>query len=153
VFCTNPSGINPKRSRDMVTQQTTRYANKNVNLDQLSEQVVGYLNQKGFATQKAKSEKGIVIEARKENLLRDLITADRALTILIQGQPNDFSVTVGIGRWVQNLTVTVVEAAITAGLFLIVDIPEMAWNHHIRDEIVAAISQMVEGKQVAQVTQ
>lgn len=136
----------------MVTEQTTRYTNKNVDLDRLSQQVVDYLNSEKFGTQKVKSASGTVIEARKENLLRDLITADRCITILIQGQPNDFKVTVGIGRWIQNLSVAAVEAALTAGLFLIVDIPQMLWNHHIRDEIVQAINQMIEGKQVAEVT-
>jgi hypothetical protein len=136
----------------MVTEQTTRYTGKNMNLDQLSGQIVDLLSQKGYATQKAKSSKGIVIETRKENLPRDLIAADRAFTILIQGEPNNFTVTVGIGRWIQNLTTTAVEAALTGGIFLIVDVPEMAWNHHIRNEIVKGINDIIEGKQVAEVT-
>lgn len=137
----------------MVTEQTNRYTNKNLNLDQLSNQIVDYLNGIGYATQKAKSSKGTVIEARKENLPRDLIAADRAFTIIVSGEPNNFTVTVGIGRWVQNLTTTAVESILTAGAFLLVDVPEMAWNHHVRNEIIQGIEQLINGKQVAEITQ
>jgi hypothetical protein len=144
--------IEIESEKKMVTEQTTRYTQKNMNLDQLSVRIVDYLNQKGFATQKANSPKGTVIEARKDSLPRDLIAAGRALTILVKGEPDDFNITVGIGRWVQNLTTTVIESALTAGLFLIVDVPEMAWNHHIRNEVIKGINDIVEGKQVAEVT-
>jgi len=42
--------------------------------------------------------KGIVIQAKKEDLLRNIITATRTITILIAGKPNDFVVEVGIGK-------------------------------------------------------
>jgi len=136
----------------MFTEKTNRYTNKNMDLDRLSEQVANYMNSDGYAIQKAKSPSGTAILARKENLPRDLITADRAFTILISGQPNDFTVRVGIGRWGQNLTVTAVEALFTGGAMLIVDVPEMAWNEHIENKIIKNIAQIIEGKPMAQMT-
>ncbi len=136
----------------MVTEKTIRYTNKNTNLDQLGDQVANYLTRDGYTIQKGKSPSGIAIVARKENLPRDLITADRAFSVLISGRPNDFTVRVGIGRWGQNLTTAVIEALFTAGGMLIVDIPEMAWNEHIENKIIRNISQMVEGRQVSPMT-
>jgi hypothetical protein len=138
----------------LVTEKTTRYTNKNLDLNQLGQQIVDYLNADGWGTQKGKTKgsDGVMIEARKENILRDLITADRALTILIQGQPNDFTVRVGIGRWVQNLTVAVVEAVLTAGAFLVVDVPEMVWNREIEYKIMHEITRIIEGEASPKVT-
>jgi len=135
----------------LVTEKSMRYTGKNKDLDQLSRQIVEYMNGDGYGTVMGKSSKGIVIEARKENLPRDLITADRCFTITVTGDPNDFTIRVGIGRWTQNLTTAAVEAILTAGAFLIVDIPEMAWNEHIENKIVKNLGQIVEGKQVAHV--
>jgi len=109
------------------------------------------MNADGYTIQKAKGTSGTVILARKENLPRDIITADRAFTILVSGQPNDFTIRIGIGRWGQNLTVAAVEAFFTAGAFLVVDIPEMAWNEHIENKILKNIGQIVEGKPMASV--
>jgi hypothetical protein len=128
----------------MVTEKTTRCTNKNLNLEKLSEDVVDYLNGDGYATQRERGVGSILIQARKENMLRDVFTADRCFSILIQGRPDDFTVQVGIGRWIQNLTVAALEAAISAGLFLLVDVPEMAWNEHIENKIIKGIGQIIE---------
>jgi hypothetical protein len=128
----------------MVTEKTIRYTNRNLNLEKLSRDIVDYLNEDGYATQREKGVGSILIQAQKEDILRDIFTADRCFSILIQGQPNDFTVQVGIGRWVQNLTVAALEAAISAGLFLLLDIPEMAWNEHIENKIIKGIGQIIE---------
>ena len=48
---------------------------------------------------------GNIIQATKAGILRDLFAADRAFTIMVSGQPADFTVHIGIGKWVQNLAV------------------------------------------------
>ena len=86
---------------------------------------------------------GIIIQAQKAGFLRDIITADRAFTILIAGQPNDFTIHVGIGKWVQNLAVAAIEALLTYMLFLVVDVPEMLWTREIEKGIIKKITQIV----------
>lgn len=130
----------------MVTEKTVRFVNRNWDLSQLSQQIVNLLNGQKWMTQKVDTSKGTVIQARKEDILRDIFVADRALTILVAGQPNDFSIRVGIGRWIQNLAVTAVEAILTSGLWLIIDVPEMVWNRHIENDVVSKINQLVESK-------
>jgi hypothetical protein len=83
-----------------------------------------------------------VVQAKKENILRDIITADRCFTITLTGQPNDFTVKIGIGKWIQNITVAVVEAAILSAFFLAVDVPEMLWNVHVENTIAKKITQL-----------
>ena len=75
--------------------------------------------------------------------MRDIITADRAFTILITGQPNDFSIHIGIGKLIQNLAVAAAETLLLTWLFLAVDVPEMLWTEHVEEGIVKEITQIV----------
>jgi hypothetical protein len=86
---------------------------------------------------------GIVVQATKAGILRDIITADRAFSILIMGEPNDFSIHIGIGKLIQNLAVAAVETLLVTWLFLAVDVPEMLWTEHVENGIVKEITQIV----------
>ena len=127
----------------MVTEKVMHFEGKNKDLNQLSQQIVQKLTADGYKTQSATKPLGIVIQATKAGILRDIITADRAFSILITGQPNDFSIHVGVGKWIQNLAVAAVEAILLSWLFLAVDVPEMLWTQHVERGIVKEITQIV----------
>lgn len=120
-----------------------RFQGKNKDLNQLSQQIVQQLSTEGYKTQSATAPLGIVIQAKKAGILRDIITADRAFSILITGQPNDFSIHIGIGKWIQNLAVAAVEVIFLSFLFLAVDVPEMLWTQHVERGIAKEITQIV----------
>jgi hypothetical protein len=120
-----------------------RFQGKNKDLNQLSQQIVQQLNSEGYKTQLATPPLGIVIQAKKAGILRDIITADRAFSIMITGQPNDFSIHIGIGKLIQNIAVAAVETIFLSELFLAVDIPEMLWTRHIESTIAKEITQIV----------
>jgi len=124
----------------MVAEKTLRFQGKNWNLDELSNQVMQQLRSDGYKTQLKSAPLGTIIQAQKAGILRDIITADRAFTILISGQSDDFTIHVGIGKWVQNIAVAVVETLLISALFLTVDVPEMLWTTHVEKEIVRKIS-------------
>jgi len=109
----------------------------------LSQQVVQQLQSEGYKVQSTTAPLGQVIQATKAGILRDIITADRAFTITISGQPNDFTVHVGIGKLIQNLAVAAVETLLLSALFLAVDVPEMLWTRHVEGEIIKEINQIV----------
>jgi hypothetical protein len=119
------------------------FQGKNKDLNQLSQQIVKQLETEGYKTQLATKPLGIVIQAKKAGILRDIITADRAFSILIAGQPNDFTIHVGVGKWIQNLAVAAVEVVLLTVLFLAVDVPEMLWTQHVEKGIVKEIKQIV----------
>lgn len=127
----------------MVSEKTLRFQNKNRDLDQLAQQIVQQLQSEGYKTQSANPPLGRVIQAQKAGILRDIIAADRAFTIMITGQPNDFTVHIGIGKFVQNLAVAAAETILLTELFLVVDIPEMLWTRHVEGELVKEITQIV----------
>ena len=127
----------------MVSEKTIRFQNKGRDLDQLAQQVAQQLQSEGYKTQSANPPLGRVIQAQKAGILRDLIAADRAFTIMITGTPNDFTVHIGIGKFIQNLAVTAAEFLLLTELFLVVDVPEMLWTRHVEGEIVMTITQIV----------
>jgi hypothetical protein len=127
----------------MVSEKVLRFQGKNKDLNQLSQEIVQYLQNDGYKVQSTKAPQGQIIQAQKAGILRDIITADRAFTIMISGQPNDFAVHIGIGKWVQNLAVAAAEALLLSWLFLAVDVPEMLWTRHVEGEIAKKITQIV----------
>ena len=126
----------------MVSEKVLRFVGKNKDLNQLSEQIVQYLKNDGYKTQ-ATAPQGMIIQAQKAGILRDIITADRAFTIMIMGQPNDFAIHIGIGKFIQNLAVAAAETLLLSWLFLTVDVPEMLWTRHVEGEIVKEITRIV----------
>ena len=128
----------------MVSEKIVRFQNKNKDLNQLAQQIISLLNQDGYRTQMtSNSPVGIIIQATKAGILRDIITADRAFTIMITGEPNDFAIHIGIGKFIQNIAVIAAEALLLSALFLAVDIPEMLWTRHVESEILKRIIQMI----------
>jgi hypothetical protein len=127
----------------LVSEKVMRFQGKNKDLNQLSQQIVQQLESDGYKTQSTTAPLGIVIQAKKAGILRDIITADRAFSILITGQPNDFSIHIGIGKWIQNLAVAAVEVILLSWLFLVVDVPEMLWTQHVENTIAKEITQVV----------
>jgi hypothetical protein len=128
----------------MVAEKVMHFQGKNKDLSQLTNQIVQQLQSEGFKVQNATKPVGIVIQAQKAGILRDIITADRAFTILITGDPNDFTIHIGIGKWVQNIGVAAAEAILLTWLFLAVDVPEMLWTTHVEGQLAKEIQTIVE---------
>jgi len=127
----------------LVTEKVMHFQGKNKDLSQLSQQIVKQLESEGYKTQATTAPLGQVIQAQKAGVLRDIITADRAFSIVIAGQPNDFTIHIGIGKWIQNIVVAAAETILLTWLFLAVDVPEMLWTRHVEGEIAKQITQIV----------
>ena len=127
----------------MVSEKQMRFQGKNKDLNQLSQQITQYLQNDGYKVQATTGSDGPVIQAQKAGILRDIITADRCFTIAITGQPIDFTVKIGIGKWVQNIAVAAAEAILLSVLFLAVDVPEMLWTVHVENTIAKKITEIV----------
>ena len=122
----------------------SHYQNKNTDLTGLKTKIEEYLKNEKFKIQSSvPSQHGTVIQANKGGWLSSIISADRALTIMISGESNDFTVRVGIGRWLKHLGITAAEALLLTDLFLLVDVPETLWNFEIENKIAKKIDSLV----------
>lgn len=128
----------------MKASKTLQYDGKDVDLSRLTEDIVTFLQSDGFKVQNgATKDNKMLIQAQKGGFFREIITAERALNILIDGSPNSFTVTVGIGKWVQNIAVTMAETVLLTELFLPLDVAEMLWNFNVEQKVVAKIDRLV----------
>lgn len=131
----------------MIASETRRYQNRNVDLGRLRADIVSYLQSDGFRVQEPKQgETRMLIQAQKGGFLRSAMSAERALNLLIAGAPDDFTVQIGIGKWLQNIAVTAVETVGITVLFLPLDVAEMAWNLEVRDKIGKKVDELVQAQ-------
>jgi hypothetical protein len=121
-------------------EETMRFVGKNKKIAAFSSEIEKMLAADGYTTQSNKAPSGIIIQARKEGVLRDVFAANRAFTIMVSGTPDDFSVRIGIGKFVQDFAVTAVEAIVLSELFLAVDVPEMIWTQAVKNGIAKNIT-------------
>ena len=130
----------------MIGNKELQYTGKGTDLAALQSHIEEYLKTDGFRVQAAgTSERGSVLQAQKGGFLRGLIAADRALTITITGSPADYTVRIGIGKWIEHLAVAAIETLLISDLFLVVDVAETAWNFEIEDKLAKDIESFVGG--------
>ena len=128
----------------MLGEKIQRFQGKDTDLSGLQGKIESYLQGEAFTVQtSAPGEQGTVIQAKKGGFLSGVIAADRALTITITGDSHDFTVKIGIGKWLEHLGVTAVEVLLLTPLFLVVDVPEMAWNLEIENKLAKQIETFV----------
>ena len=128
----------------MIGKKELHYTGKGTDLGALQSHIEDHLKGDGFKIQtSAPGDKGSVLQARKGGFLRGVVDADRALTITITGDPADYTVTVGIGKWLEHLAVAAFETLLLSDLFLVVDVAESAWNIEIEDKLVKDIESFV----------
>lgn len=126
-----------------MAEKILRFQGKKKDLSKLSQDILQKLGSDGYKTQSTTAPTGIIIQAQKAGILRDIIDADRAFTILIAGKPDDFTIHIGIGKFVQNLGVVAVETLLLSGLFLAVDVPEMLWTKEVENGLAKDITAIV----------
>jgi hypothetical protein len=128
----------------MLGDKSEHFTGKGTNLTELETNIVQYLEGEGFKVQTAPpSDKGTIIQAVKSGFLRDIVSAERALTITITGDPSDFTVRFGIGKWLQNLGVAAAETLLLSELFLPIDVADSLWSLEVEDQIIAQVKTLV----------
>ena len=128
----------------MIGEKVERFEGKGKDPSAVQSHIEEYLKADGFTVQmSAPSEEGLVLQAKKGGFLRGVVDADRAMTITITGTPEDFTVRVGIGKWLQHLGVAAFETLLISDLFLVVDVAESAWNLEIEDKLIKDLKAFV----------
>jgi len=124
--------------------KSLQFQGKGTDLSALQQKIEEYLKSDGFSVQSsAPSSQGTVLQAKKGGFLRGVVDADRALTIMVSGEPNDFTVRVGIGKWLEHLGVAAAKTLLLSDLFLVVDVAETAWNFEVEDKLLKQIETLV----------
>ncbi|MGH9044315.1 MAG: hypothetical protein ACRDVP_05680 [Acidimicrobiales bacterium] len=127
-----------------IGEKVLHFQAKGCDLSGLEQKIEDYLKSDGFKVQSSNpSNQGVVLQARKGGFLRGIVDADRAMSIMISGDPNDFTVRIGIGKWLEHLGVAAIETLLISDLFLVIDVGETAWNFEIESKIAKQIESFV----------
>jgi hypothetical protein len=128
----------------MIGDKEEHFEGKGTDLGALESHIEEYLKGDGFTVQTAPpSDQGRVIQAKKGGFMRSVVDADRALSITITGAPGDFTVRVGVGKWLQHLGVAAIETLLLSELFLLVDVADTMWNLEVESKLIDDIKKFV----------
>jgi hypothetical protein len=120
------------------------FEGKGTDISALATHIEEYLKTNGFTVQTSPpSDEGTAIQAKKGGFLRDVVAADRALSITIKGSPNDFTVRFGIGRWLEHLGIAAIETLLLSELFLVVDVADSLWSLEVEDKLIKNVKSFV----------
>ena len=116
-----------------------------VDLDALTQDVDNWLKDNGYITQikKAEDKNLWLLQARKPGKLRVIVGAKRAFSVVIEGEPNEFCVKIGISEWISNIASVGVAAVLTGGLTTIFIGVSAAWTKKIQYDIKKYIRECV----------
>ncbi len=128
----------------MLGDREEHFTGKGTDLTALQAHVEQYLKADGFTVQtSAPSDAGVVIQAKKGGFLREVVAADRALSVTVSGTSDDFKVRFGVGKWLEHLGVAAIETLLISELFLFIDVADSLWNLEVEDKLIAAVKSFV----------
>lgn len=119
------------------------YTNKARDLNVLFRDIENWFKELGYQTQTNKTDKSWLLQAAKTEMWRKAVGASRAFNVLIEGEPNDFSVDLSTGEWASNLAAGGVAAILTGGGTLLVSGVLAGWSKKVEVDLWTFIDQKV----------
>lgn len=112
------------------------YSNENRDLAQLATSAKFWFQENGYDTQLADSgpQGPWLIQARKTSGMRTFLGTNQAFTIKIEGNPQEYSVEVSIGKWVDNLAGAGMSGLFTGGLTWVTAGLGAAWGKKLEND-------------------
>ena len=122
------------------------YTGKNTNLNALTATIAKWFQDQKFATQMLQSdiERKWLIQARKKNVWRACTASARELAVVIEGEPNDFTVKVAASKWTNNLASLTVLTLLSLGTLLPFCGIATVWIIKIRKDLKEFIDLMID---------
>jgi hypothetical protein len=111
------------------------FLDKNCNLASLQKDIEAWFIERGFETQSTQRETMYFVQARKKGTIRALAGASRSLFVKIEGEPKNFKVATGTGKWVENLAATVITGFFTLGLTWVTGALLAGWQKKIESDL------------------
>ncbi len=106
-------------------------------LDEIIKSFTAYLINDGWKVQSNVQQDKAILQAQKFGILRGLIAEDRALTFVFTAESGgQVKVNVGVGRLLGDITITAIEVILLSEIFIVIDIPEIAWSDHVEKELL-----------------
>ena len=125
-------------------QAIRQYTGKNADPEKVGQLIKQFFDNEKFKTQMGVHPKGIVIQAQKGGIFRTMLAMDRAFTVIVEGDANNLTVKLGVGKWLQDLGVAALEAIFLTELVIFVEVPEALWTFEIEHQLWHYIESQLE---------
>lgn len=107
----------------MVSETVRGFQPKHTDLVDPRDHVAAHLRSKGVtALTSPTGLRGTVIQATRIGLMGGLDDVNRAVTVQIAVEPDNFIARMGMGKWLEHLATSPVENLLLVALFLVVDV-------------------------------
>ncbi|GGM74549.1 hypothetical protein GCM10007108_10630 [Thermogymnomonas acidicola] len=121
-----------------------QYVGKNVNSEKLVTLISEFFKDEGFRTVSCTCPQGVVFMARKGGIYRALLRTDRAFLILIDGNPSDTKIKIGVSRWQVEIQQQDAQKIFQSPLSYFLEIPESLWPYELEHHLWHFIETQVE---------
>lgn len=111
------------------------YSGKNVDLKKLNSLITQFFREENFRVQNAMHPRGFLIQAQKGGILRTLLSTDKAFTLVIEGEPSDFRIKVGVAEWLKGPGDAKVEQFFRSPMIAYSEVPEALWSYEIEHQL------------------
>ena len=122
----------PSRALSLAVRE---YSVASADLAKLANDIKSFFDDDDYKTQSAKTESGYIIQATKEDFFRGAVAADRAFTITLSGDSQKVKVSIGVGKWMQNLAVQMAEGLILSPAVFFLEVPVALWSYEVEMEL------------------
>ncbi len=116
-------------------QAVRQYTGKNADPEKVGQLIKDFFDKEKFKTQIGVHPKGVLIQAQKGGIFRSLLAMDRAFTVTVEGDADNLTVKIGVGKWIQDLGVAALEAIFLTELVVFVEVPEALWTFEIEHQL------------------
>ncbi len=96
-------------------------------LQQLATDLKGWFIANGFEVQAADNQGVHLLQARKTSNIRTLLGTNQAFNVRIEGTSGEYTVDIGTGKWVENLTGAGLTGLFTGGVTWLTAAGGAAW--------------------------
>jgi Short C-terminal domain len=107
----------------------------NVDLQQLATELKAWFIANGFEVQSADNQGIHLLQARKTSGLRTLLGTNQAFNVKIEGSSGDYTVDIGTGKWMENLTGAGLTGLFTGGITWLTAAGGAAWVKKLEGDL------------------
>jgi hypothetical protein len=107
----------------------------NVDLQQLATELKAWFVANGFEVQVADNQGIHLLQARKTSGLRTLLGTNQAFNVKIEGTTGEYTVDIGTGKWMENLTGAGLTGLFTGGITWLTAAGGAAWVKKLEGDL------------------
>jgi len=104
------------------------FKDKGCNLSALARDVESWFMEREYETQGTERGGRYFVQAKKKGTLRAITGTQVAMKVTIEGNPDDFTVQIGTGKWISNIASAGTAAFFTFGLTAITGVVGAIWT-------------------------